>query len=112
VAIAALEALYEFDAVRACPAMVQALHHSDEEVINAALHLLAASAQRDWLPAVTEPLLNHRHWEVRSTFVRTLASLEGPACRPLLEQRLLFEGEELVRQLIQDVLAEFRESRG
>jgi HEAT repeat protein len=111
VAIAALETLAGLDAWRACPAMVQALGHADEEVVNAALNLLAASGQRDWLPAAAEPLLNHRHWEVRSTFVRTLASLEGPACRPLLEERLLLEGEELVRQLIQDILNELRESR-
>jgi HEAT repeat protein len=112
VAIAALETLAGLDAWRACPAMVQALGHTDEEVVNAALSLLAASGQRDWLPAAVDPLLNHRHWEVRSTFVRTLASLQGPACRPLLEERLLLEGEELVRQLIQDILDDLRESRG
>jgi HEAT repeat protein len=112
VAIAALETLAGLDAWRACPAMVQALGHADEEVVNAALSLLTASGQRDWLPAAIEPLLNHRHWEVRSTFARTLASLEGPACRPLLEERLLLEGEELVRQLIQEILNDLRESRG
>jgi HEAT repeat protein len=112
VAIAALETLAGLDAWRACPAMVQALGHADEEVVNAALSLLTASGQRDWLPAAIEPLLNHRHWEVRSTFVRTLASLEGPACRPLIEERLLLEGEELVRQLIQEILNDLRESRG
>jgi HEAT repeat protein len=111
VAIAALETLAGLDAWRACPTMLQALQHADEEVVNAALSLLAASGQRDWLPAAVEPLLNHRHWEVRSTFIRTLASLEGPACRLLLEERLLLEGEELVRQLIQDILNELRESR-
>ncbi len=112
VAIAALESLAELDAGRACPAMVQALQHNDEEVVNAALNLLAATGQRDWVPAAVEPLLNHRHWEVRSTFVRALTNLEGAACRSLLEERLLLEGEELVRQLIQDILAEMRESRG
>jgi HEAT repeat protein len=112
VAIAALETLAGLDAWRACPAMVQALRHADEEVVNVALNLLAASGQRDWLPAAIEPLLNHRHWEVRSAFVRTLASLEGPACGPLLEERLLLEGEELVRQLIQEILNELRDSRG
>jgi HEAT repeat protein len=112
VAIAALESLAELGAERALPAMVQSLRHGDEEVVNAALNLLAALGQRDWLPAAVEPLLNHRHWEVRSTFVRVLASLEGAACRLLLEERLLVEGEELVRQLIQDILAELREPRG
>lgn len=112
VAIAALETLAGLDPDRACPAMVQALRHTDEEVVNAALNLLAASGRRDWLPAATEPLLHHRHWEVRNTFVRTLVSLEGAACRSLLEARLLLEGEELVRQLILEILAEFRESRG
>lgn len=112
VAIAALEALDALDSERTCPLMVQSLRHADEEVINTALHLLAANGRRDWLPAVVEPLLNHRHWEVRSTFVRTLAVLEGPACRQRLEARLLVEGEELVRQIIQDILADFREARG
>lgn len=112
VAIAALESLAELNAGRACPAMVQALQHNDEEVVNAALNLLAATGQRDWVPAAVEPLLNHRHWEVRSAFVRALATLQGAASRSLLEERLLLEGEEMVRQLIQDVLAEMRESRG
>jgi HEAT repeat protein len=112
VTIAALESLHELDADRACPAAIQSLQHTDEEVVNAALNLLAASGQRDWLPPAVEPLLNHRHWEVRRTFIRALATLEGAACRFLLEERLLLEGEELVRQLIQEVLAEMRESRG
>ena len=73
---------------------------------------VAGGGERDWLPGATEALLNHRHWEVRRTFCRVLASLEGAASRHRLEERLLLEGEELVRQAIQELLAEFRESGG
>lgn len=109
VAIAALETIAGLNADQAYAAMVQCLGHADEEVINAALILLAASGRRDWVPDAVQPLLNHRHWEVRSTFARTLAGLEGGRCRGLLEERLLLEGEELVRQLLQDLLAELRD---
>jgi len=104
VAIAAMETLQDLDPVNAFPNIVRCLAHGDEEVVNAALNLLATSGRSEWLPAATDSLLNHRHWEVRCTFIRTLAGIQGAGCRSLLENRLLIEGEELVRHLIQDTL--------
>jgi len=110
VAIAAMETLQELDPERAYSSIVDSLEHDDEEVVNAALNLLTASGHRDWLPGAVETLLNHRHWEVRSTFVRTLAALKGGRCRNLLENRLVVEGEALVRDLIQDTLDALQDS--
>jgi HEAT repeat protein len=104
VGIAALETLAGMGADKAYPSLLEALSHEDEEVVNAALQLLSASGRRDWVPAVFDRLLNHRHWEVRLTFARTLAELEGEGCRPHLESRLMIEGEDLVRHQLRDLL--------
>jgi hypothetical protein len=112
VAIAALESLTAFDPESAYPCLLEALAHEDEEVVSAALQQLSAGGRTDWLAGVTERLLNHRHWEVRSTFIRVLATQAGRDCRELLEGRLLVEGEEPVRQLLQELLAGFPAVQG
>lgn len=108
VAIAALESLRELDPAGVRERAVDALSHDDEEVVNAAIHLLAGSDSRDWLEERGEELLNHRHWEVRLNCARAMAGLLGPACAGLLENRLLIEGEDLVRQELQGLLLDLR----
>jgi HEAT repeat protein len=105
IAIAALETLSGLGAEKAYSSLVGALDHEDEEVVNAALQLLGTSGRRDWIPSVLEDLLNHRHWEVRLTFARVLAAMEGDKCRPYLESRLLVEGEDLVSHQLRDLLS-------
>lgn len=112
VAIAALETLAGTDRETSHPLTVQALQHPDEEVVNAALNLLAAAGRADWIEPVRGQLLDHPHWEVRSTFVRTMAELEGAGCLRHLEDRLLVEGEELVRQQIRDLVVHLRQGQG
>lgn len=112
VAIAALETMAGIDREASFPLTVQALQHPDEEVVNAALNLLAAAGRADWIGTVRGQMLDHPHWEVRSTFVRTMAELEGSACLRHLEDRLLVEGEELVRQQIRDLIAGLRPEQG
>jgi HEAT repeat protein len=112
VSITALETLSGMDPEKAYPLLVGALVHGDEEVVNAALQLLAADGRKDWIPPVFNQLINHHHWEVRITFVRTLAKLVGAECRSYLESRLLIEGEDLVRRQIQDLLAHFKKRQG
>ncbi len=112
VTIAALETLAMLDPCRAFPALVEALGHKDEEVVNAALKLLAFSGRNDWIPGVFDDLLNHRHWEVRNAFVCLLADLEAPLYRPRLERRLGVEPEPLVREHIEDLLAVIGKNRG
>jgi HEAT repeat protein len=112
VAIAALETLAGIDREASFPLTVQALQHPDEEVVNAALNLLAAAGRTDWIEPVRGQMLDHPYWEVRSSFVRTMAELEGSACLRHLEDRLLVEGEELVRQQIRDLVAGLRQEQG
>lgn len=104
VTIAALEVLCALDAEAANPHLEQALQHPDEEVVNAALGLLAASGRTAWIPTVSDRLINHHHWDVRMTFARTMVHLMGSDCRNILQARLLVEGEDLVRQNLQEML--------
>jgi len=105
VVIAALETLASMRSMQASSALAKALDHPDEEVVNAALHLLAVSDKRDWIPLHMEKLVNHPHWEVRNSLMRILSETREISSRPVLEQRLLVEEEEIVRQGIRDVLS-------
>jgi HEAT repeat protein len=109
VIIAALETLAEIAPERAILRMVELLHHDDEEVVTVALKLLSASGSTDWIDGVVDSLLNHRHWEVRATFARIFAEARGRASCGKLEERLLVEGEELVRQQLRDLLVWLQE---
>ena len=104
VAIAALETLAELSLDQSYGKIVQALQHPDQEVVAAALNLLALSDRRDWLDRTADGLLNHPHWEVRCCFVRLLAELEGPAACGKLEARFLVEGEDVVLEQIRSAL--------
>lgn len=105
VAIAALETLAEISFEQSYSKIVQALQHQDQEVVVAAMQLLGQGERRDWLALSAERLLNHPHWEVRCSFVRLLAELEGPAAREQLEARFLVEGEDLVLEQIRQALS-------
>lgn len=108
VAIAALETLGQHDPNRLEQRALVALEHGDEEVVNAAIQFLAGSAGSGWLEECGEKLLNHRHWEVRLNVARAMAALLGAGCVARLEARLLVEGEDLVRQELQDLLLDLR----
>ena len=105
VCIAALEALAELDPEVAFPLLVASLYHEDEEVVNAALQQLVATGRRDWLTSMTDVLINHQHWEVRLNYARALALLDGQGCREAIENRLMIEGEAMVRQQLEEILS-------
>ncbi len=106
VAIAALETLADLCSDTARPKIVAALQHPDQEVVVAALQLLSHLDDQTWLDPLTEQLLGHPQWEVRSCFVRILADVRGALARDILEARYLVEGEDLVREQLRQVLAE------
>ena len=108
VAIAALETLGQHDPDRLKTRALIALEHDDEEVVNAAIQFLSGGGSSDWLEERGTDLINHRHWEVRLNAARALAALLGPRCVDQLETRLLVEGEDLVRQELQDLLLDLR----
>ncbi len=105
VVIAALETLAGIDGHRFLPQLLGALDHPDEEVVSASLQLLTEAGRLDWMASFRERLLNHRHWEVRSRFARILAAYARDHCRVHLEERLLLEGEDFVRQQLEELLA-------
>lgn len=104
VCIAGLRALFAIDPSSAFAPLIAALYHSDEEVVNAALELLTATGRRDWLESMADVLLNHLHWEVRLNFARAILALGAGSIRQTIEDRLLVEGEDIVRQPLQTAL--------
>jgi HEAT repeat protein len=104
VSIAALETLLDLDLATACPCLIEALDHQDEEVVSASLNMLSKCGGGEWLKTHADRLINHSFWAVRIHFVRYLVESRGVGARPLLEERLQVETEDLVRQQIQDLL--------
>jgi HEAT repeat protein len=111
IGIAALETMALLDPGTVHRHAVPALDHPDEEVVIAAIKLLVAEGRSDWLAPVGDRLLHHCHWEVRVNFARALAELQGESCRDLLENRLLVEDQDLVREQFQDLLAALQQPR-
>ena len=105
VCIAALETLASMSGVSAVPQMIAALDHNDEEVVTAAINLLTSHGTGDWVHDHAEKLINHPFWVVRAQIVRSAAEALGVEARPLLQQRLEIETEEVVRQQLVDTLA-------
>ncbi len=112
VIIAALETLEELDPEAASPFLARMLGHHDDEVAHTALKLLYRSQKKDWIAPVRDQLLNHAHWEIRLTMARASAELEGVEAIAGLEQRLLVEGEPMVRDMIQDLLLDLKVAQG
>lgn len=105
VSIAALETLAEVAGGTAVPEMLTALNHADEEVVTSAMNLLTHYGAGDWIHASADKLINHPFWTVRAQIARSAVELLGAGARPLLENRLKLETEEVVRQQLTDLLA-------
>lgn len=108
VSIAALETLAGLVGDKACPRLVAALDHDDEEVVTAALDLLSHCSASDWFAGHMERLINHPFWAVRSHFARIAAQTLGAEALGFLEQRLASEPEDLVRQQLQDLIDDIK----
>jgi HEAT repeat protein len=106
VSIAALETLADLAGADASSQMIAALDHSDEEVVTAAMNLLTHFGAEDWIQVHAERLINHPFWAVRAQVARSAVEVLGADVRPLLEERLGVETEEVVRQQLADLLAE------
>jgi HEAT repeat protein len=105
VVLAAVEALCEIDPVRARPYLLAALDHEDPEVIKTALQNLSRAGDGPWLSEVVEKLIDHPHWDVRLALIGMFEKHSFPdALRPRLEKRLGLEGDDLVRQAMEELL--------
>ena len=107
VTIAAVETLTEanlpFDHVE----IADYLGHDDDDVVLALLTLLGQSSDPAGLAPWGGRLLAHRHWRVRQCMAELLAQWGGDAGQALLQQRLLVEEEEVVRESLHHALAAF-----
>ena len=106
VSIAALETLASLAGAEAIPQMITSLDHPDEEVVTTAMNLLTHYGAGDWIHAHAERLINHPFWAVRSQIARSAVEVLGANAKPLLENRLAVESEEVVRQQLTTLLAE------
>ncbi|WP_282003130.1 HEAT repeat domain-containing protein [Geotalea uraniireducens] len=108
VLIAALETLSCIKGPRALALVRRALDNPDEEVVKAAIGILANDGT-EWLAESGERLLRHPHWDVRITFARALAQLLGEAAVPQLLAALDAEEDDLVRGQLRDLLGRWRQ---
>ncbi len=108
VTIAALETLVELPDSDAVPQLIAALDHRDEEVVTAAMNLLAESGSTEWVAKHAVRLLDHPVWMVRAQTARSTVAGLGAAAGPLLSRRLAVETEPLVRQLLTDLLDQLK----
>lgn len=101
VSIAALETLEAIGVADLMQHAENALEHPDDEVVLAALNTLQFNPSQNWLEKHRSDLLHHPHNEIRLQFARYLVSVDGVACTDELEELLLNEEDEFVRQELQ-----------
>jgi HEAT repeat protein len=94
--IHAMESLVALAGSEATAIVEQQLASTDEEIVKAAIFLLAA-ADPQRLAEHHGQLLQHDHWEVRSSMARALGDAMGAAAAPLLQAALAHETDEYVK---------------
>jgi HEAT repeat protein len=107
VLITALEALGLMEGERVQAALLRSLGHSDEEVVKAAMEILAGFDSA-WIKEYRSQLLGNPHWDVRATFATVAVQSLGADARPLLEEALAAEHDAMVRQKIEGLLDSIR----
>jgi HEAT repeat protein len=105
VTIAAVETLVEENLPFDQQEIAAQLGHADDDVILALLKLLAAASDPFWLAPWGEKLLGHHHWLVRQRVAELLGQGGTAEGQALLQQRLLVEEEEMVRDTLRQGLA-------
>lgn len=103
VAVAAMEALRALRDPTFGDLLVEALGHTDEEVVKQALHALSESAGERMVSRLTVGL-SHEAWDVRRLAAVLLGQCEEDAAAQALAARLGVEGDDLVRAAIEESL--------
>ena len=94
--ISAMESLAALSGSTAATIIEVQLKSSDEEVVKAAVTILAAIDPQQ-LVKHREQLLRHPHWEVRGTMARALCDTLGADAAPLLREQLGLEQDDYVK---------------
>jgi HEAT repeat protein len=95
--LAALGGAAELEPVR------EALGDPDEEVVQAAIGILAGSGS-DWIAGQRARLSDHPHWVVRRCFARAMSDALGRQALPFLQEALAKETDPLVKGEIAGLL--------
>jgi HEAT repeat protein len=103
VSLAALDALGRIGGERSMELTRRAATSGDDEVVKAAVSILADHGD-PWLDEHLEELLRHPHWDVRNTAVRFLAARQGREAIPVLRRVLESEVDDLVKGRIVEIL--------
>lgn len=107
VTITALQTLAEIGGKGVLELVKKALGHPDEEVVKAAIDILARQGD-GWLDEYRETLLAHPHWDVRRCFIKVMVADRGGEAVPYLRAVLDTEVDDLVREQILDVMDRYR----
>ena len=105
VTIAAVETMAEENLPFDHGEIAARLEHADDDVVLALMKLLESMSDHVWLTSWGERLLGHRHWHVRQFVAELLTQSGGDGVQLLLQQRLLVEEEEMVRDTLRQCLA-------
>ena len=111
VSIAALETLEAVAVDDLMQHAEDALEHRDGEVVLAALNTLQFNSSHDWMKNNRQNLLQNLHSEVRLQFARQLIAVEGQKCVKELEDAILNEEDEFVRQELQLLFMSFKQDQ-
>nr|WP_279342546.1 HEAT repeat domain-containing protein [Geotalea sp. SG265] len=103
VLLAALDAVAKIGGEKSAALVEKALDNPDEEVVKAAIGILSQDGD-GWVYTYREKLLCHAHWDVRSTFIKTMVSRLGEKSFPYLRQALQTETDELVKGQIVELM--------
>jgi HEAT repeat protein len=109
--VAAVEALGRLPGPQAIDALIDALGHSDSEVVKSALRVLAGAGE----PRVLAHLgacLDHEAWDVRRLSADLLGQSGRDTAAGMLRAKLGTEDEPLVREAIQRALSEIEMAIG
>lgn len=112
VSIAALETLEAVGVDDLMQHAENSLEHHDGEVVLAALNILQLNPSRDWMRTSRLKLLQHPHSEIRLQFARQLVAVEGTTCADELENAILNEADEFVRQELQLLFLTMKQDQG
>ena len=105
--ITAMETLAKICGEGSVERVKKALSNSDEEVVKSAMEILSEYGS-DWIDECREMLLNHPHWDVRRYFIRLMVAAKGEKSLPHLRSAIDFEGDDLVREQILEILDRYR----
>jgi HEAT repeat protein len=105
--ITALETLARIGGEGVMDRVKESLESGDEEVVKSAMEILSGEGS-DWMDEYRERLLSHPHWDVRRSFIGSMAAAMAEKAVPHLRAALESENDDLVRERILEILDRYQ----